>query len=84
MRFQVQRSEDGITFQGLFESESIAFVNFMELAIPFEKVRWKPQDRFNFILEIREQGKLIELYPPNGYIPFIVPDEDFELKMWSV
>lgn len=84
MRFQVQRSEDGITFHALFESERMAFVSFVELAIPFEKIGWKPQDRFNFILEIREQGKVLELYPPNGYIPFTVPDEDFELKMWSV
>jgi alpha-amylase/alpha-mannosidase (GH57 family) len=84
LRFEVQRSEDGITFHPLFESDRIAFVNFLELAIPFEKMGWKPHNQFNFILEVLEEGKVIEVYPQNGYIPFTVPDEDFELRMWSV
>jgi hypothetical protein len=82
--FKVQRSEDGITFHSLFESDRIAFVNLLELAIPFEKLGWKPNHQFNFMLEVLEEGKVVEVYPPNGYIPFAVPDEDFELRMWSV
>jgi hypothetical protein len=84
LSFEVQRSEDGITFHTLFESDRIAFANFLELAIPFEKMGWKPHNQFNFILEVLEEGKVVEIYPPNGYIPFTVPDEDFELRMWSV
>jgi alpha-amylase/alpha-mannosidase (GH57 family) len=83
-RFEVQKSEDGITFHPLFESDRIAFASFLELAIPFEKMGWKPHNQFNFSLEVLEQGKVIEIYPPTGYIPFTVPDEDFELRMWSV
>jgi hypothetical protein len=84
LRFEVKRSEDGITFHSLFESDRIAFASFLELAIPFEKMGWKPHHQFNFILEVLDQGKAIEIYPQNGYIPFAVPDEDFELRMWSV
>jgi alpha-amylase/alpha-mannosidase (GH57 family) len=84
MRFEAQRSEDGITFHPLFESDRIAFVNFLELAIPFEKLGWKPHDQFNFTLVVFDQGKVVETYPPGGFIPFSVPDEDFELRMWSV
>jgi hypothetical protein len=84
LRFEVQRSEDGITFHSLFESDRIAFVNFLELAISFEKMGWKSHDQFSFFLEVLEDGKVVEIYPPNGYIPFTVPDEDFELRMWSV
>ncbi len=84
LRFEVQRSEDGITFHSLFESDRIAFANFLELAIPFEKMGWKPHNQFNFTLEVLKEGKVVEIYPHNGYIPFTVPDEDFELRMWSV
>ncbi len=84
LRFEVERSEDGIAFHSIFGSDQIAFVNFLELAIPFEKVGWKPHHQFNFILEVLEQDKVIETYPLNGYIPFTVPDKDFELRMWSV
>lgn len=83
-RFQVHRSEDGIKFYPFFESDRIAFVRFLELGIPFEKIGWKPQEQYNFLLEVLDQDKVIEVYPPNGYIPFTIPDEDFELKMWSV
>ena len=84
LRFQILRSQDGIAFHLLHELDTVAFGTILELAVPFDKLGWKPHDRFNFILEVQEQDKVLETYPPNGYITFTVPDEDFERQMWSV
>ncbi len=88
VRFQILRSQDGIAFNLLHELDTVALGTILELAVPFDKLGWKPHDRLNFILEVQEQsasgGKVLETYPPNGYITFTVPDEDFERQMWSV
>jgi alpha-amylase/alpha-mannosidase (GH57 family) len=84
LRFEVFRSQDGVTFEPLYESDEIALESVLELTVPFEKLGWKPNERFNFTLEVQEVDKILEIYPPNGYITFAVPDENFEQQMWSV
>ena len=88
LRFQVFRSQDGIAFEPLYESDQIVLESILELAVPFEKLGWKPNERFNFTLEVQEVsasgGKVLEIYPPNGFITFTVPDDNFEQQMWSV
>jgi alpha-amylase/alpha-mannosidase (GH57 family) len=87
-RFTIQRSSDGIRFETLGEVTTLVMGSIIELAVPFALLGWKPKERHHFIVEIREQsasgGKVIETYPPNGYLTLEVPDQDFEQLMWSV
>ena len=87
-RFTLQRSSDGIRFETLGEVTTLVMGPIIELAVPFEILGWKPKERHHFIVEVRELsasgGKVIETYPPNGYLTLEVPDQDFEQLMWSV
>jgi len=87
-RFTIHRSSDGIRFEPMIEMTTLAIGSIFEMAVPFEVLGWKPGDRHHFIIEIREQsptgGRVIETYPPNGYLTLEVPDPDFEKWMWSV
>jgi hypothetical protein len=87
-RFIVQRSPDGIRYETIGELNSIVMGPILELAVPFEMLGWKPKERHHFIVEVREpsasDGKVVEIYPPNGYLTLEVPDRDFEQMMWSV
>jgi hypothetical protein len=56
----------------------------LEIGVPFDALGWKPGARFNFIVEVLVDGKVIETYPPKGYIPIEMPSRDFEQMMWSV
>jgi hypothetical protein len=87
-RFIIQRSPDGIRYETIGELNSIVMGPILELAVPFEMLGWKPKERHHFIVEVREpsasDGKVVETYPPNGYLTLEVPDRDFEQLMWSV
>jgi hypothetical protein len=87
-RFTIQRSYDGIRYEPLGEVTTLVMGPIIELAVPFATLGWKPGERHHFIVEIREpsasDGKVIETYPPNGYLTLEVPDRDFEQLMWSV
>jgi len=84
LRFTVERSPDGIRYEPVGEANTIVMGTILELAVPFEMLGWKPGERYHFIVEIREQGSVVETYPPNGYLTLQVPDQDFEQLMWSV
>ncbi|MBI3995825.1 MAG: glycoside hydrolase [Nitrospirae bacterium] len=83
-RFTVERSPDGIRYEPLGEVTTIVMGAIIELAVPFAMLGWKPGERHHFIVEIRSDGKVVETYPPNGYLTLEVPDQDFEQLMWSV
>lgn len=87
-RFRVERSPDGIRYETIGELNSLVIGPILELAVPFEMLGWKPKERHHFIIEVREPsasgGRVIETYPPNGYLTLEVPDRDFEQLMWSV
>jgi len=83
-RFAVLRSADGIRYEPLGEVTTLMMGPIIELAVPFALLGWKPGKRYHFIVEIREQGNVVETYPPNGYLTLDVPDQDFEQVMWSV
>ncbi len=83
-RFTVERSPDGIRYEPVGEANTVVMGKILELAVPFAMLGWKPRERYHFIVEIREQGSVVETYPPNGYLTLEVPDQDFEQLMWSV
>jgi len=83
-RFTVFRSTDGIRFEPLGEVSTLGIGAIIEAGVPFSLMGWKLKDRYNFIVEIRENGKLVETAPLNGYLTLQVPDQDFEQLMWSV
>ncbi|HXC61552.1 MAG TPA: glycoside hydrolase family 57 protein [Nitrospiria bacterium] len=84
LRLTVERSPDGIRYEPVGEVNTVVMGTILELAVPFAMLGWKPGERHNFIVEIREQGSVVETYPPNGYLTLEVPDQDFEQLMWSV
>jgi alpha-amylase/alpha-mannosidase (GH57 family) len=92
-RVTVSRSPDGIRFDPLGEVTTLVMGSIIELAVPFALMGWKPGERHHFIVEIREPfavpgggsgGKMVETYPPNGYLTLDVPDQNFDQLMWSV
>jgi alpha-amylase/alpha-mannosidase (GH57 family) len=82
--FTVSKSTDGIRYEPLGEVSSVGIGQIIELGVPFALMGWKPKERHQFIIEIREGKKSIETVPPNGYLTVEVPDQDFEQLMWSV
>jgi len=87
-RIVIQRSSDGIRFENLGEVATLVMDQIVELSVPFDLLGWKPGERHNFVVEIRKPspsgGKVIETYPPNGYLTLEVPGRDFEQLMWRV
>ncbi len=83
-RFFINRSSDGIQYELLAEADTIAMGQILEIGVPFDALGWKQGERFSFCVEVLVDGKVIETYPPKGYIPIEMPGRDFEQMMWSV
>ena len=66
------------------EAGQIAAKKLIELALPFQKLGFRPGEQVKFFLEIWEKGLLKEKVPRAGHLVFVVPDENFEQVMWQV
>lgn len=56
----------------------------IELSLPFSILDFRPKERVNFYLQIQRGDLSMERYPRNGYISFLVPDQEFLAAMWQV
>jgi alpha-amylase/alpha-mannosidase (GH57 family) len=63
---------------------AIAADKIIELKAPFAELGLKAGDEVAFIVRLSERDLEIERHPRDGYISFIVPDENFEARYWSV
>ncbi len=61
-----------------------AFVNCLELAIPFADLGLEAGDEFGIHASIIEDGIEVERHPNERAITLEVPDETFELRNWIV
>lgn len=64
--------------------ERAAFVNCLELAVPFSDLDLRTGDRFSVHLSLLEHGMEIERHPAERALEMSVPDETFELRNWIV
>lgn len=82
--FRLEKSPDGIHFEAVDSLQSAVMDAILELSVPFALLGWKAEDRHFLMIEIRENGKILGVYPPNGYLVLQVPGPDFEDRCWFV
>ncbi|MCK5539731.1 MAG: hypothetical protein KAI69_02290 [Deltaproteobacteria bacterium] len=58
--------------------------SIFETEIPFQSFGLKAGDDLNFSITIKQQGHEVQRIPSGGYLHFVVPDSDFEERMWYV
>jgi alpha-amylase/alpha-mannosidase (GH57 family) len=79
----LSRGEDGIRRQ-VAVINTVAANDIIELAIPFDLLRVKPNDEIHIFVTVERAGSEVEKWPSRGYIQFKVPTDDFEATMWQV
>jgi hypothetical protein len=79
----LSRSEDGIRRQ-IAVINTVAANDIIELAVPFDLLRVKPNDEIHIFVTVERAGSEVEKWPARGYIQFKVPTDDFEATMWQV
>jgi alpha-amylase/alpha-mannosidase (GH57 family) len=62
----------------------VAYVNCLELAVPFADLDLATGDDFSIYLSVLESSMEIERHPHERTIALSVPDETFELRNWIV
>ena len=72
--------------ENLQEQKEIRFGvdSIFEAEIPFQSLGLKAGDDLNFSITIKQQGHEVQRIPSGGYLHFVVPDSDFEERMWYV
>jgi len=61
-----------------------AFARVLEVAIPFTAFGVRAGDEVRFGVRVLEQDVELDLFPHIGQFVLTVPDENFELRNWSV
>ena len=64
--------------------EQAAFVNCLELAVPFAHLELHTGDDFALYLSVSEKNMEVERHPVERTLRLQVPDETFELRNWIV
>jgi len=62
----------------------VALERVLEIAVAFEDIAAAAGERVNFGVMLYENDIERERWPVSGRISFVVPDENFESKMWQV
>lgn len=55
----------------------------MEISMPFKMLGFYPNTEVKFSVVLERNGRELDRYPKNGFLSFVVPDKDFERRMWS-
>jgi alpha-amylase/alpha-mannosidase (GH57 family) len=56
----------------------------LEAAIAFKDLDLKPRESLGFQLQIKQRNQIIEAFPTMNIIEIEVPDENYDLREWSV
>ncbi len=78
---------DGALRSGLRGNEEIgsaAFLNVLELALPFAALGLAPRTRIALAVHSLRNGVEVERLPRYGFLALVVPDADFEHVNWRV
>lgn len=62
----------------------INFVDILELKIPFESLKIKPDDRIEIWVSLKIKDMKVDRIPSRGYLSIIAPSKNFEMEMWYV
>ncbi len=65
-------------------STQICSQQIVELAVPFAHLGFKAREKVSFCFQIQRGGLIWERYPHQGYLSFLVPDQNFIVSMWRV
>ena len=57
--------------------------SLLELAVPFVSLAVAPGDRVAMLVQALRSGQVVESYPGEEGVTFVVPGADFEATMWS-
>ncbi|MGB9735616.1 MAG: hypothetical protein ACP5JP_05075 [bacterium] len=82
--YELHYAKDQLVFEFVKVSEYIAIKKIIELKIPFSDIGVSPNMKINMIISARDGDMELEKYPAKGIISIVVPDKDYEKKMWSV
>ncbi len=62
----------------------VALKHILEAAVAFEDITAATGERVNFGIVLYDNKVERERWPVSGRISFVIPDEDFESRMWQV
>ena len=62
----------------------VALKNILEMGVDFNDLSVKSGTRIGFTIMLYEKGVERERWPRTGQISFVVPDKDFQSKMWQL
>jgi hypothetical protein len=65
-------------------SNSYALGEIVEARIPWKEMAAERPKLVRFITRFKKEGIVYETWPRSGFISFNGPDEDYELRSWSV
>lgn len=82
--YELHYAKDQIVFEFVKISEYIAIKKIIELKIPFKDIGVTSNMKINMIISARDGDVEIEKYPAKGIISIVLPDKDYEKKMWNV
>ncbi|NWF55687.1 MAG: hypothetical protein HXY45_12930 [Syntrophaceae bacterium] len=55
----------------------------VELAIPFRSLQFHAREKVQFCIQVQKGNLTAERYPRQGFVSFLIPDQDFELIHWQ-
>ncbi len=82
--YDILHGTNGVDFHKIRESHNIAIDKVVELSLSFSELKVKKGNEIQFFVQIKRDKFELERVPKEGFISLVVPDEDFEAKMWSV
>jgi len=67
-----------------FVRDKVSVGRVVELGVPFKDISVRTGEKVGFVVMVYEQGVEKERYPFSGRISLIVPDKDYQSRMWQV
>ena len=63
---------------------TVVISEIIEAGIPWAELGAKLGERVQFHLSLEKAGNALASWPMSGSFSVVVPDQDFERRMWSV
>ena len=76
------RDGEGLSLKDRFTQ--IEAGKIVELSIPFRTLYFNPREKAQFSIQVQKGDLTAERYPRNGFLSFLIPDQDFELVHWQI
>lgn len=69
--------------EGPVEGARCALESVLELSVPFAALGVRAGDAVELFLRLTRAGETVEAIPADDLVRFVVPDADYEARMWS-